>query len=225
MKSSVCLRCQATPPTRSQAPRTTLKACRLASPIRSHSIPNSSCRISARCAAPPCGQLEKIGFWAPVRFSCRFETIEPILVPIPPDFFPELVVGGEDRFIATAKDHRPASSLGFIRRYPFDFVAFLRVSDRVPVRSGFSGLDGIMCRPLLTLLHPEQFVVALEFVDRYPVLLMLPDEIGDFPRSVDPSRDERGLPGCSSRIWRVKSRTSIRLSSATLANEPTSDFL
>jgi hypothetical protein len=108
-------------------------------------------------------------------------------MPVPPDLFPEFVVGGEDRLITAAEDHRPDLALGFIRRDPFDLVAFLRVADRMPVGSGFSGLHGVVRFGLAALLHPEQFVVALEFVDRYAVLLVLPDELGDLSRAVDPT--------------------------------------
>ena len=58
--------------------------------------------------------VAKIDFWLSVRFLASFEPIKPILVSVPPNFFPEFVIGGKYRFIPATEDHRPQLPLGLI---------------------------------------------------------------------------------------------------------------
>jgi hypothetical protein len=93
----------------------------------------------------------------------------------------------------------------------------------MPVWSGFPGLHGILRFGCATLLYSEQFIVALEVVDRYPVPLVLFDELGDLSCAVDPSGmvgfDGLQYPDLAGEVART------RLSSVELAKEPTRDSL
>src|SRR3546814_11594192 len=63
------------------------------------------------------------------------QTVNPVLVTVPPDLIPKLLVGSVDCLVASAKDHRPFTFFVLIGRNPFNKIPFRIETGTMAIRS------------------------------------------------------------------------------------------
>src|SRR5439155_26350357 len=160
-------------------------------PTRSRPTRDSSSRTFSRSdwrrARPPIERLLFLGHY----LLSGLNSILPVLVPVPPDLVPELVVSSQDRLVVPTKKQGPLDDLSLLvlLLHPLNLVAVGEVSNPTAVRSALrtrrqvhracrrSRPSAWKCRPVLLELLSTDPVLALLDDDRDdPVVLFQPAE-------------------------------------------------
>ena len=76
-------------------------------------------------------------------FLTRLDPIQPVLMAIPPDFIPELLLGGEDGLVVAAQEQWPLLPRILLIRYPLDLIAVLCIADAVAVGANLSRVNRV----------------------------------------------------------------------------------
>ena len=146
----------------------------------SHSAPNTHDRADIRPLSQPLSKSSQPRFSRPYFSSIRAAASEAILnmaasssdrgssplstlcrqilMPVPPDLVPQLVVAAKDLLVVTTQEKWPDVTGAVLVGNPFNLVAVFRVPDSMAIRPDLCRISGISCLGLIAMQPPASRV-------------------------------------------------------------------